>query len=150
MKAVVQRVESAKVVADGELSGEIGKGLAVLLGAAVGDTEKEAMFLAKKTANLRIFEDGEGKMNLSVKNIGGEILVVSNFTLCADASSGNRPSYINAERPEKAERLIEIYKESLKSEGINIASGVFGAEMKITQVDDGPVTIILDSTELMK
>ena len=123
---------------------EIPFGLTVFLGVKVGDTEKEAAYLAKKIAALRIFEDENGKMNLSVKDVGGEVLLVSQFTLYGDASHGNRPSFTLAERPEKAEPLYEYAVNALQAYGVTVKKGVFGADMQIEQRNDGPVTILLE------
>ena len=144
MKAVVQRVKRTTLSVDGELISEIPFGLTVFLGVKVGDTEKEAAYLAKKIAGLRIFEDENGKMNLSVKDVGGEVLLVSQFTLYGDASHGNRPSFTLAERPEKAEPLYQYAVQELSSYGVTVKKGVFGADMKIEQYNDGPVTILLE------
>lgn len=145
MKAVVQRVKKTELRVDGELISEIPFGLTVFLGVRTGDTEKEAAYLAKKIAGLRIFEDENGKMNLSVKDVGGEVLLVSQFTLYGDASHGNRPSFTLAERPEKAEPLYEFAVNELGRYGITVKKGVFGADMKISQLNDGPVTILLET-----
>ena len=144
MKAVVQRVKRTTLSVDGELISEIPFGLTVFLGVKVGDTEKEAAYLAKKIAGLRIFEDENGKMNLSVKDVGGEVLLVSQFTLYGDASHGNRPSFTLAERPEKAEPLYQYAVQELSSYGVTVKKGIFGADMKIEQYNDGPVTILLE------
>lgn len=145
MKAVVQRVKHTTLSVDGELISEIPFGLTVFLGVKVGDSEKQAEFLAKKIANLRIFEDENGKMNLSVKDVGGEVLLVSQFTLYGDASHGNRPSFTLAERPEKAEPLYEYAVACLREQGVSVKTGVFGADMQILQHNDGPVTILLEN-----
>lgn len=145
MKAVVQRVKKTTLSVDGKLISEIPFGLTVFLGVKVGDTEKEAAYLAKKIAGLRIFEDENGKMNLSVKDVGGEILLVSQFTLYGDASHGNRPSFTLAARPEQAEPLYEYAVKEVASYGITVKKGVFGADMKIEQFNDGPVTILLET-----
>ena len=145
MRAVVQRVRKTSLKVDGELISEIPFGLTVFLGVKVGDSEKEGAYLAKKIAGLRIFEDENGKMNLSVKDVGGEVLLVSQFTLYGDASHGNRPSFTLAERPEKAEPLYEYTVQELSSYGITVKKGVFGADMKIEQNNDGPVTILLEA-----
>ena len=145
MKAVVQRVKQTRLSVDGVLISEIPFGLTVFLGVKVGDTEKEAAYIAKKIAGLRIFEDENGKMNLSVKDVGGEVLLVSQFTLYGDASRGNRPSFTLAERPEHAEPLYEYAVKELSSYGIPVKKGVFGADMKIEQFNDGPVTILLEA-----
>lgn len=144
MKAVVQRVKRTRLTVDGELISEIPFGLTVFLGVKTGDTEKEAAYLAKKIAGLRIFEDENGKMNLSVGQVGGEVLLVSQFTLYGDASHGNRPSFTLAERPEKAQPLYEYAVKELASYGIPVKKGVFGADMQIDQHNDGPVTILLE------
>jgi D-tyrosyl-tRNA(Tyr) deacylase len=144
MKAVVQRVKKTTLSVDGKLISEIPFGLTVYLGVKTGDSEKEAAYLAKKIAALRIFEDENGKMNLSVKDVGGEVLLVSQFTLYGDASHGNRPSFTLAERPEKAEPLYEYAVEQLAAQGVSVKKGVFGADMKIEQYNDGPVTILLE------
>lgn len=144
MKAVVQRVKQTRLLVDGQLISEIPFGLTVFLGIKSGDGEKEGEYLAKKIANLRIFEDENGKMNLSVKDVGGEVLLVSQFTLYGDASHGNRPSFTLAERPERAEPLYEYTAAALQAHGVVVKRGVFGADMKIEQLNDGPVTILLD------
>ena len=147
MRAVVQRVKYTKLEVDGELISEIPFGLTVFLGVKSGDSEKQADFLMKKVAGLRIFEDADGKMNLSVKDVGGEVLLVSQFTLYGDASKGNRPSFTLAERPERAEPLYEYALEALKAQGVTVKKGVFGADMKISQLNDGPVTILLEKED---
>ena len=144
MKAVVQRVKKTTLSVEGELISEIPFGLAVFLGVKVGDTEKEADYLMKKIANLRIFEDENGKMNLSVKDFGGEVLLISQFTLYGDCSHGNRPSFTLAERPERAEPLYEYAVNALSLHGVKVKKGMFGADMKIEQYNDGPVTILLE------
>ena len=149
MKCVIQRVLSSSVSVDGNIVGEIQKGFLILLGVAEGDTEADAKKLAKKISLMRVFEDSEGKMNLSVQDIGGEILVVSQFTLCADCKKGNRPSFVGAMRPEGATRLYELFMALLKDNGVKkVDHGIFGADMKVSLVNDGPVTIILD-TEML-
>lgn len=146
MKAIIQRINKGCCIADGEFSGEIEKGLLVLLGVHESDNEAEAELLAKKVANLRIFTDENDKMNLSVIDIGGGILTVSNFTLCADTKKGNRPSYTEAKEPCEADRLYEYFMKCLETNGVtNLAHGKFGADMKISTELDGPVTIILDT-----
>lgn len=144
MKAVVQRVKRTSLSVGGELISRIEGGLTVFLGVKRGDSEEQAERIAKKIVNLRIFEDPDGKMNLSVKDVGGEILLVSQFTLYGDASHGNRPSFTQAEEPRRADVLYEYCAERLCSEGVSVKQGVFGADMKIEQFNDGPVTIILE------
>ena len=145
MKAVVQRVKGAALRVDGRLVSEIPFGLVVFFGVRTGDGEAQAEYLAKKIANLRIFEDENGKMNLSVRDVGGEVLLISQFTLYGDASHGNRPSFTLAERPERAEPLYEYAAEKIREYGVPVKTGVFGADMKIEQLNDGPVTILLES-----
>lgn len=144
MKAVIQRVRNAEVKVDGKITGKINQGLLIFLGVGPEDTEKNADELVQKISNLRIFRDKEEKMNLSVKDIDGEILVVSQFTLYANCKKGNRPSFIEAAPPEKAEKLYEYFKEKCKKEVKNVQSGIFGADMKVSLINDGPVTIILE------
>ncbi len=144
MRAVVQRVKQTSLRVDGELISEIPFGLTVFFGVQVGDTQAQADYFAKKIANLRIFEDENGKMNLSVKDVGGEVLFVSQFTLYGDASHGNRPSFIAAERPERAEPLYDYAASALKGHGVTVKKGVFGGDMQISQHNDGPVTILLE------
>ena len=145
MRAVVQRVLNADLKVDGNLISEIGKGFVVFLGVKVGDSEEDLNKIISKIAKLRVFEDENGKMNLSIKQVGGEILLVSQFTLYGDCKGGNRPSFINAERPERANELYIQAKEMLEAEQIVVQTGVFGADMKINVHNDGPVTILLDS-----
>ena len=144
MKAVVQRVKKTALRVDGGLISEIPFGLTVFLGVKTGDTEKEAAYIAKKIAGMRIFEDENGKMNLSVQDVGGEVLLVSQFTLYGDATKGNRPSFTLAARPEVAEPLYEYTVKELASYGVTVKKGVFGADMQIEQNNDGPVTILLE------
>ena len=147
MKAVVQRVASASVRVEGNTVGEIDKGLLVLLGVTKEDTEEDAQILSKKIAAMRIFTDENDKMNLSVKDIGGSVLVISNFTLCADIRKGTRPSFDPAMPPTEANRLYEYFCEGLsEQENLPVEKGVFGAEMKVELLNDGPVTLTLDST----
>ncbi len=146
MKAVIQRVENASVTIDGKTVSKIEEGFFILLGVVEGDTEKEALLLASKTANLRVFCDDDDKMNLSLLQINGSALVVSQFTLCADTKKGNRPSFINAMEPQKADELYKLYMQELKRLGVNdVQSGEFGADMLCGINNDGPVTIILDT-----
>ena len=145
MRAVIQRVSRASVTVEGETVGSIGKGLLVLLGVAVTDGEKDADYLVEKTLNLRIFDDSDGKMNLSVIEAEGGLLVVSQFTLLGDSRKGRRPSYIDAARPEDADRLYEYFVSRAGRSVANIATGRFQAMMDVELVNDGPVTILLDS-----
>ncbi|MBO7369381.1 MAG: D-tyrosyl-tRNA(Tyr) deacylase [Clostridia bacterium] len=144
MKAVVQRVKKTTLSCEGKLISEIEKGLAVYFGVKVGDPYEKADHLAKKIANLRVFEDENGKMNLSVKDIGGEILAISQFTLLADTSRGNRPGFSEAEEPIRANEIYEYFIKKLTEYDIPVKKGVFGGDMKIEQFNDGPVTIIFD------
>ena len=146
MKAVIQRVESAIVTVEGMETGSCKNGFLVLVGAVQGDTAEDALILAKKTVNLRVFSDENGKMNKSIADIDGEILAVSQFTLCADVKKGNRPSFTDALEPDKAKELYEIYCGELKKLGVKkVATGIFGADMKVSLVNDGPVTILFDT-----
>lgn len=144
MRAVIQRVKHTTLSVDGRLVSEIPFGLAVYLGVKVGDTDEMPAAMAKKIAALRIFEDENRKMNLSVGDVGGEIMLISQFTLYGDCSHGNRPSFIAAERPERANALYEATRDELISRGMTVKTGVFGADMKIEQFNDGPVTIIYE------
>lgn len=149
MKAVIQRVKYSNVVVDGKEIGAVNQGLMVLLGVENGDTQAEADKLVKKIPVLRIFEDENGKMNLSCLDIDGEILVVSQFTLCADCSHGRRPSFIASAPPDEANRLYEYFVDKLRLSGVKkVATGEFGADMKVSLLNDGPVTIILESKDL--
>ena len=145
MKAVLQRVSRAAVSVEGEIIGSIEHGLVVLLGVQDGDSENDAIYLAEKVANLRIFSDSSGKFNLSVKDIGGEVLVVSQFTLLADARKGRRPNFVAAAPPSVAEPLVIRFIDQMASFGVPVASGRFGAYMSVEFINDGPVTLILDS-----
>ena len=144
MKFVAQRVVSAALCVSGELVSEIGRGLVVYLGVKAGDNEKQAEKAMEKVALLRVFEDEAGKMNLSVRDVKGEVLLVSQFTLYGDARKGNRPSFSEAERPERADALYEHAVSYLRSLGVPVKTGVFGADMQIEQHNDGPVTIIFE------
>lgn len=148
MRAVVQRSRASSVAVAGREIGSIEHGLVVLLGISQGDTPKEAHYIMNKIINLRIFPDGEGKMNRSLLDCGGEILLVSQFTLYGDARKGRRPSFIEAELPEKALPLFNYCVEYVKSQGVEVATGEFGADMLLTIQNDGPVTILLDSDKL--
>lgn len=145
MRAVIQRVSSARVSVEGNLVSSISRGLLILLGVGKDDEEADAKYLADKTAHLRIFEDEAGKMNLSISDISGEILVVSQFTLYGDCRKGRRPGFSDAARPPKAEALYEVYTSELADMGLNPQTGVFQAHMEVELINDGPVTILLDS-----
>ena len=148
MRLVVQRVTRASVTVDGEVTGKIGKGYMVLVGAEVGDTEADARLCADKLAGLRVFVDDEDKMNRSVLDVGGEILLVSQFTLLGDARHGRRPSFIAAARPEQAEPLLETMKAMLEEKGLHVETGRFRTHMEVELVNDGPVTILIDSRKV--
>ena len=151
MLAVLQRVSNASVTVDGEIKGQINKGFLILLGVNSQDTDKDAAVLAAKISGLRIFTDENDKMNLSLEDVEGETLVISNFTLCADCRKGRRPNFINDARPETAEPLYELFCSELKANGVKkVEKGVFGADMKVELLNDGPVTITIDSKELIK
>jgi D-tyrosyl-tRNA(Tyr) deacylase len=145
MRAVVQRSKDARVIVDGEIVGHISKGLVLLIGVTHEDTEQDAIYLAEKLAGLRIFEDEQGKMNLSVLEIGGQILSVSQFTLYGDVRKGKRPNFMAAARPEQAEPLYERFNERLREQGQEVQTGRFGAMMDVELVNWGPVTLIIDS-----
>ena len=147
MKAVIQRVSQAGVTVDGKEVSRIGTGLMVLLGVGHEDTQKDADFLVDKIINLRIFEDDRGKMNISLKDVGGELLVVSQFTLMGDCRKGRRPSFINAARPDAASRLYDYFIEKAKEKGVSTQGGVFQAMMDVDLVNQGPVTLLLDTKE---
>lgn len=144
MKAVVQRVRETTLSVEGKLISEIEKGFAVYFGVKKGDTRDKADYLAKKIAGLRVFEDENGKMNLALKDVGGEILLISQFTLLADVSHGNRPGFTDAEDPATANKMYLYMADRLREYGISVKTGVFGADMKIQQFNDGPVTILYD------
>ena len=150
MLAVIQRVNNARVIADGVLSGEIGQGLYILLGVKRGDEAEDARLLTEKISKLRIFSDENGKMNLSVNDVQGEALVVSNFTLNANYAHGNRPDYFNSAPPAEANELYELFKSELAKRVRRCESGVFGADMQTEMSTDGPVTIVMDSNVLRK
>ena len=146
MRLVVQRVSHASVKVDGEIKGEIGNGFLVLLGVKKGDTEKDLDYCVKKLVGLRIFEDENEKMNLSVSDVNGDFLIISQFTLYGDTKKGNRPSFILAEEPDKANSMYETFLEKVKvASGRRVEKGVFGADMKVELLNDGPVTIIIES-----
>jgi len=145
MIALLQRARDAKVTVDNQLTGQIDHGILILLGVFEDDTREDVEYLAEKSANLRIFNDENAKMNLSVKDVAGSALVVSQFTLCADTKKGRRPSYIHAADPDKATQLYEEFMQQLSQQDVDVASGEFGAMMDVHLVNEGPVTIILDS-----
>lgn len=145
MKVVIQRVSHANVVVDNKITGEIGNGLMLLIGIEDTDTQSDADWLVKKILDLRIFSDEEGKMNRSVRDINGEILCISQFTLIADYKKGNRPSFIKAAKPEFAIPLFEYFKTEIAKSGLKTESGIFGADMKVSLLNDGPVTIVMNS-----
>ena len=148
MRAVVQRVSSSRVTVDERVTGEVKKGLLVLLGVTHDDTSKDVDYMVDKVTNLRIFEDENDKMNLSLKDIGGEVMAVSQFTLYGDARKGRRPSFVKAGNPQKAEEMYEEFIRVCKEKVPKVEHGVFGADMKVELLNDGPFTIVLDSKEL--
>ena len=148
MRAVVQRVKQCAVTSNGVPCAEIAQGLTVFLGVTHSDTETDVKYLAEKIANLRIFEDAEGKMNLSVKDVGGKIASISQFTLYGDCRKGRRPSFTEAARPEFANELYEKFNEALRLDGLEVQTGVFQTDMQVALVNDGPVTMLLDSSRL--
>lgn len=150
MRAVIQRVSKASVTVEDKIVGQIGQGFLILLGIAHSDSEAEAAFLARKIAGLRVFEDSDGKMNLSLSEIGGAVLAVSQFTLYADTRKGRRPSFVDAARPEQAEPLYRRFCELLLAEGVPVEKGIFQATMQVALVNDGPVTILMDTSEMMR
>lgn len=146
MKAVIQRVKHAQVSVDGETVGKVGEGYMILVGVQAGDTDSDAEILARKTANLRVFTDEDDKMNRSVLDVDGEILAISQFTLCADVKKGNRPSFIGAAEPREADRLYNLYCDELLKNGVRkVEKGVFGAHMEVELLNNGPVTILYDT-----
>lgn len=148
MRCVIQRVIQASVTVGEELVGKIGRGYMILIGVSSEDTDKDLRYMAEKVPNLRIFEDEAGKMNLSIKDVGGEILAVSQFTLYGDARGGRRPSFSTAARPERANALYEQLVAAWREQGIHVETGRFRAEMQVSLVNDGPVTMLMDSTKL--
>ena len=150
MRCVIQRVTEASVTVEGEVIGQIGRGFMVLIGVSAEDTDKDLKYMAEKVPNLRIFEDEQGKMNLSLKDVGGAILAVSQFTLYGDARGSRRPSFIQAARPEQANALYEQLVAAWRAQGLTVETGRFRAEMQVALVNDGPVTIILDTDHLTK
>ena len=148
MRCVIQRVIQASVTVGEELVGKIGRGYMILIGVSSEDTDKDLRYMAEKVPNLRIFEDENGKMNLSIKDVGGEILAVSQFTLYGDARGGRRPSFSTAARPEQANALYEQLVAAWREQGIHVETGRFRAEMQVSLVNDGPVTMLMDSTKL--
>ena len=147
MRCVIQRVTEASVAIDGETVGRCGRGFMVLIGIHVDDTDKDLTYMAEKVPNLRVFEDPNGKMNLSLKDVGGEILAISQFTLYGDARGSRRPSFITAARPEKASPMYDELVARWRAQGIHVETGRFGADMQVSLVNDGPVTILMDSTK---
>lgn len=145
MKLVVQRVKKAEVKVDGNIVGKIDKGFLVLIGIKVGDTKEQADYLVKKLCNLRVFSDENDKMNLSIKDVKGKLLIVSQFTLYGDCSQGNRPSFIEAARPEEANPLYEYFCNQCELNNIEVQKGIFGADMKVELLNDGPVTIVIEN-----
>ena len=149
MRIVLQRCSRAEVRIDGQVVGQIGRGFMLLVGVSDGDTKADVEKLAKKVAQMRVFEDAEGKMNLALNDVGGAILSISQFTLYADCRKGNRPSFIRAARPEVAEPLYDYFNSVLRTQyGLQVGTGRFGADMKVDFINDGPVTVVLDSAEL--
>ncbi len=150
MKAVIQRVSSANVMVEGKIVGEIERGFLVLLGVKRGDTQDDAAYLARKIAKLRVFNDEAGKMNVSLEQVNGAVLAVSQFTLYADTRDGNRPGFSQAASPDDGNRLYKTFCEMLRNENLEVQTGIFQTEMKVSLVNDGPVTIIIDSSERLK
>ena len=148
MRAVIQRVTHAEVSVNGETVGAIRKGFMVLLGVRAGDTEKDALYMADKIVKLRVFEDGNGKMNLALRDVGGSVLCVSQFTLLGDARGQNRPGFTQAKAPERADELYRLVCSRMREQDVAVETGVFRADMQIEMCNDGPVTILLDSEKL--
>lgn len=144
MKIVIQRVKEAKVEVENKIVGKIQKGFLVLIGVTHKDTKEDADYLVKKLCNLRVFKDKNGKMNLGLKDVKGELLIVSQFTLYADCSNGNRPSFVEAAKPDKANELYEYFCSECKKNNIKVEKGIFGADMKVSLINDGPVTIVIE------
>lgn len=147
MRIVIQRVSEASVSIHQEITGQINQGFMVLVGVEEADSQEDVDYLVRKTANMRIFEDEEGKMNISLKDIGGQVLSISQFTLHANTKKGNRPSFIDAAKPDHSLPLYEAYNEGLRQEGLTVETGEFGADMQVALINDGPVTIIIDSKD---
>lgn len=145
MRAIIQRVSKAKVEVENEVTGEIDKGFLVLIGVEDADTEEDCDYLVRKIVNMRIFEDDNQKMNLSLKDVGGDLLSISQFTLHANTKKGNRPSFVDAAKPDFANELYEQFNEKVRNEGVRVETGIFGAHMDVSLTNDGPVTISLDS-----
>ena len=150
MRIVIQRVTEASVKVDGNTVGSVGKGFLLLVGVSKGDTENEAVVMAEKISKMRIFEDENEKMNLALGDVGGGVLAISQFTLCAECRRGNRPDFFNAAPPAEANALYEKFVSEMRQKGIHTETGIFGADMKVSLVNDGPVTIVLDSDDLKK
>lgn len=149
MRAIIQRVKHASVEIDGKINGKIDEGLLIFLGVGKGDSEKDLEYIADKTLTLRIFEDENGKMNKCISDINGEILVISQFTLYGDCRKGRRPSFDSAMPPKEAEMMYEKFVDYIKNSGLKTETGMFGADMKVDLLNDGPVTMILDSTKIL-
>ncbi len=149
MRAILQRVSEASVEIEEVVSGAIDAGFVVLLGVHHSDTEREAVYLAEKCVGLRVFEDADGKMNRSILDAGGKLLVISNFTLYGNCKKGKRPSFIEAARPELAKELYELFVRTLRDTGVAVETGVFGADMKVSLINDGPVTIFMDTEQML-
>jgi D-aminoacyl-tRNA deacylase len=150
VRAIIQRVSQASVTVDEKIVGEIARGFLVLLGVKRGDTNEDAAYLARKIAKLRVFNDDAGKMNLSLEQVDGAVLAVSQFTLYANTRDGNRPSFIDAAAPDDGRRLYGTFCELLRNENLEVQTGIFQADMKVALVNDGPVTIVIDSSERLK